>query len=644
MLAVVNSISKKSGRFYRLPNDSDYAAVNLAEKRISKILSEWEKSGKKGLCPVPDEPLPPRGALGFGVGPYGHSEWGDMFTSRQKVALLELMKATQESVSDIQNSPMLMFSRMADSGSSFCRWHNTGEKHTGVFGRPAIGMVWDFSEVNPLSEKTGGYDGAVKWVSKVAKSLPKSNGGEVRQADSKQHPLSDAAVDAWFTDPPYYDAIPYASISDFFFVWLKRAMPKNSLLRDPFDAGNPLTPKLHEAIKDEKSKNEHGEIKDAAAYELAMTRAFSEGRRILRDDGVACVVFAHKTTEGWEALIAGIIRSGWTITGSWPITTEMGSRLRAQDSAVLSASVHIVCRPRLDGAEIGEWTDVLKELPIRVGDWMERLQNEGVHGADLIFACIGPALEVFSRYSQVEKSDGAVVELSEYLERVWEVVARMALEQILGTAEAKARNGAAGAVEEDARLTALFLWTLRSTKGLNSGEDEAHESGKGRSLSLPYDVVRRFAQPLGINLEEWEERIIETSGGVVSLLPVSSRSRSLLGDDTKISAAQIRRVSKPERGLFGEEELGGTSIKRRKMTAKSVKSAEANFRGRTTLDRVHTAMLLHKSGQSEALRELVRWEKEHGPHFERLVNSLAGLYPRGGEELRCVEGVASYAK
>ncbi len=178
-----------------------------------------------------------------------------------------------------------------------------------------------------------------------------------------------------------------------------------------------------------------------------MAAIFAEGRRILREDGVGSVVFAHKTTEGWEALLSGMIRGGWTITGSWPIATEMGSRLRARDSAALATSVHLICRPRPEDAPVGDWPDVLRELPRRVGDWMERLQGEGIRGADLVFACIGPALEIFSRYRAVETAEGRDVGLPEYLEKVWEVVGRAALEQVLGTAQAQAqaRNGLAGA-------------------------------------------------------------------------------------------------------------------------------------------------------------------------------------------------------
>ena len=651
MLAVVNSIPETSGRFYRLPNDSDYAAVNLAEKRISKILSEWEKGGKKGLCPAPDELLPKerqKGNSGIRLIPYGLSTFGDLFSSRQKMALLELMDATRSTSSDALELLALIFSRMVNGGSSFSRWHNARETHEGLFSRQAIGMVWDFSEVNPLSSTTGGYEGAVEWVEKVAKAFPKSDSGVVQQADARNHPLSDAAVDAWFTDPPYYDAIAYADLSDFFLVWLKRALRGHLISPDPFDKSNRLSPKLREAIQDPHRKTEDGRAKDANFYDKAMGEAFAEGRRILRDSGIASVVFAHKTTEGWESLISGLIRGGWTITASWPVATEMGQRVNARGTAHLATSVHLVCRPRPADAQVGEWADVLKGLPIRVGDWMEHLQNEGVHGADLIFACIGPALEVFSRYSQVEKPDGTAVNLPEYLKQVWEVVARTALEQILGTEEAKARNGAAGAVEEDARLTALFLWTMRSTKDMSGEEEQESEEDEGKAktiaMSLPYDVVRRFAQPLGINLDEWEERVVKTDNGVVSLLPISSRSRSLLGENIKTSAAQIHRISEPGQVLFGEEESDNHPVKGRKVAAKLAKSAEADFRGRTTLDRVHMAMLLHKNGQSAALRDLVRRENERGPHFLRLVNSLAGLYPRGGEELRLVEGVALYAK
>ena len=162
------------------------------------------------------------------------------------------------------------------------------------------------------------------------------------------------------------------------------------------------------------------------------------------------VVFAHKGTESWEALISGIVESGWQVTASWPIDTERPNRQRAQGSAALGSSIHLACRPREnpDGSiradDIGDWRDVLSELPKRIHDWMPRLAEEGVVGADAIFACLGPALEIYSRYSSVEKASGEKVDLKEYLEEVWAAVSREALNMIFEGADASGTRVDAG--------------------------------------------------------------------------------------------------------------------------------------------------------------------------------------------------------
>ena len=246
-------------------------------------------------------------------------------------------------------------------------------------------------------------------------------------ADAARHPLPDASASVWFTDPPYYDAVPYADLSDFFLVWLKRVLPDGPLLQDPCDSTNSLSPKGCEAVQDETRKVD-GQPKNREWFENAMAEAFAKGRRVLREDGIGSLVLAHETIEGSsDALLSGMIRGGWTITGSWPIATEAVSAVPARATAARATSLHLVCRPRSEGASIGDWADVRSELPRRLEEWMQRLQGEGVHGADLIFACIGPALEVFSRYSRVETPDGHEVVLSEYLEVFRETVGREAL-------------------------------------------------------------------------------------------------------------------------------------------------------------------------------------------------------------------------
>ena len=517
-----------------------------------------------------------------------------------------------------------------------------------------------------------------------------------------------------------YDAVPYADLSDFFLVWLKRTLPGHPLLQDPFDSGNPLSPKIREVVQDE-TKKDHGCPKDRAWFEAAMARAFTEGRRVLAEDGIGSVVFAHKTTEGWEALLSGMIRGGWTITGSWPVATEMTTRLRARDSAALATSVHLICRPRPSDAPVGDWSDVLRELPLRVADWMEHLQGEGVRGADLVFACIGPALEVFSRYRAVETAEGREVGLPEYLEKVWEVVGRAALEQVLGTAEANARNGLAGALEEDARLTALFLWALQSTEDhghrgqrvvgrtqddgyaevrdapraefavgcpdvrernagyaevrdapravyavgrsenrgqhvgplevgdapdspeLDEAQEEAVAKATAKGFHLPFDVVRRFSQPMGIDLDQWTGRIIAQEKGVVRLLPIAERAKALFGTDGAGSVAdwiEVGTSADAQQTLFPDLDTGsGTAPGRHSPSDPLGADTALQSPDATALDRVHAAMLLQAGGQSNALRALIVSEQERGPEFLRLSNALSALYPRGSREKRVLDAM-----
>lgn len=686
LLAVVTLKSGELGRQYRLPTDQDYAAVWQAQKVLTKSSS---LDNPHILSPVPDEPTPSGGGSGagraFSVQKYGMMNFGDLFTARQKLALAALTKIIQKTSCDtaVKDLLGLVVDRVSSRSSSLCLWryHADQEKVEHIFGRQALPVVWDFAEAMVMSESTGSFQDAIDVVARCVQSIAArfDVSGQVQLADACTSPLPDEIANIWFTDPPYYDAVPYADLSDFFFVWLKRTLPDHPLLRDPFDPNNPLTPKIHEVVQDE-VKQVDGRPKDQLFFEKAMARAFAVGRRALKDSGVGCVVFAHKTTEGWEALLSGMISGGWIITGSWPITTEMANRLRARESAALSASVHLVCRPRTTDAGTGDWGEVLRELPKRVGDWMERLQSEHVRGADLVFACIGPALEIYSRYSKVVDAEdreiplGGDPEATEphkrgYLAYVWEAVGRAALESVLGTAEAGARNGAAGALEEDARLTALFLWTLQSTNGEQeekakgksqkekgeqiedeeSEEDEDDEEGtstktkKKKGLTLVFDVVRRFAQPLGIHLDNWEDRIIETEKGIVRLLPVGERGAQLFGQDgADLVAERLERepIGALQLGLFPDQAEAAPKVKSKR--AKGKKGTDKDLRTNqeaTTLDRVHAAMLLQASGRTNALRALLQAEQIRGPDFLRLANALSALYPKESEEKRLLDAM-----
>jgi adenine-specific DNA methylase len=657
LLVVVTVHKDRTGRGYRLPTPDDYAAVYAA----------YGAAKKMDTSASPDEPLPPTGTLGFRVQRYGITRWGDLFSSRQKLSLIKLqsllagLPATERFL-----RPMLAaaFNRVAMSNMSLTRWNAHAQKMQHTFGRQALPIVWDFAEVVPIANAPGNWESGYELVCNVAEGWPVGCAiGGVQQADARKSPLASDSANIWFTDPPYYDAVPYADLSDFFFVWLKRTLTRHPLLRDPFDSSNRLTPKAQEIVQDETRRVNEG-VKDGAFFESEMARAFAEGRRVTRDDGVACVVFAHKTTEGWEALLSGMLQSGWTVTASWPITTEMGSRLRAQASAALATSVHLICRPRPADAGVGDWSAVKAAMEKRIREWLPTLTKHGVRGADAIFSCLGPALESYSRYEKVLTAadrevplggdpDATEPEQRGFLAYVFETLSKEALRQVLGDAETEG-------FEEDARMTALFLWTLQTTKANGNGgkkpeptndtdddtgdEDDAEKPKKAKAgFLMPFDTFIRITRPMGIHYTALEGRVIVIEKGVVRLLPVRERSEQLLGEAATRPGAVIslEDVQQMELGLVTkrQDEAALPSKPKRGQKVKAVPGQaqeEATF---TTLDRIHRAMLLFGLGRSTLLRQVLEKELHQSRRFERLALSLNALYPDGSDERRMLEGV-----
>jgi len=276
---------------------------------------------------------------------------------------------------------------------------------------------------------------------------------------------------------------------------------------------------------------------------------------------------------------------------------------------------------------------------------MPRLAKEGVVGADAIFACLGPALEVFSRYSRVEKASGETATLREYLEQVWAAVAKEALGMIFSGADAVG-------FEEDARLTAMWLWTLKAddtNEGNGQGAEEGESEDEGNvtgakarvgGFVLEYDAARKIAQGLGAHLEGLSS-LVEVSGETARLLPVHERTRYLFGKETlETSETGRARKKAPKQGsLFAElealEDVAGSRLR----------DGHAAALGTTMLDRVHQSMILFAAGRGEALKRfLVEDGVGKDPRFWRLADALAALYPRSTGERRWVEGVLARKK
>jgi len=650
LMCVVQTYSGEQGRTYRLPTPRDFGAL-----RNAKIELDQRKRDHKGpFSFVPEEPISLNEIRRISPPIYGMSTWGDLFSERQNLALstiatrisaLSEKQEVDEIAAPVQTLLAFALDRQADYNSSLCRWVATGEFIGNTFGRQAIPMMWDFCEVSPLSLSTGGFSGACEWIVNVLEreAIDAGVGGHVASASAAAHPLPSDSVNAVITDPPYYDAVPYSHLADFFYVWLRRSL--GNLHPELFRSE--ATPKAAEIVVD-RPHHLSSSTKRIAFYESELTKAFGEARRVLRPEGVATIVFASKTTASWEAILKAVVDAGWIITGSWPIDTEMESRIAAAGQARLASSVHLVCRPREnpDGSvrtnEIGDWRDVLQELPRRIHEWMPRLAQEGVVGADAIFSCLGPALEIFSRYSRVEKPNGDQVTLKEYLEHVWAAVSKEAISMIFAGADTTGFEG-------DARLTAMWLWTLSPgvTNGENAdvdiAEDDDRDSGekpaklgKLTGFTLEYDAARKIAQGLGAHLELLTN-LVEVKGDTARLIPVAERTKALFGKEGTESPAAKRKKSAQLTlpGLLEEleEQESGWTLQ------------NAAKPGSTTLDRLHQAMILFAAGRGEGLRRfLVDDGVGKDQRFWSLAQSLCALYPSGTDERRWSEGVLARKK
>ena len=324
---------------------------------------------------------------------------------------------------------------------------------------------------------------------------------QVSQASATELPYPDEYFDAVFTDPPYYDNVPYSYLSDFFYVWLKRSI--GDLYPELF--ATPLTPKSKEIV----AYSHQGGFESGKRYfEDMLKKAFQEIYRVLKPDGILVLVYTHKSTSGWETLINSLLESGLVPTASWPIDTEMKSRLRAQESAALASSIYIVCR-KLKKAGIGWFNDVKEEIRLYVPERLGRLWLEGVSGADYFISAIGSAIEIFGKYEKIMDLEGNVISTDKLLDYVREVVTDYTVHQIL-------HNGVAGELSPLSRFYLLWRWTYGESKVL-------------------FDDARKLAQSTGINLErEWNKGFIEKEKGYIKVAGPEERNIGDLEDSTEM--------------------------------------------------------------------------------------------------------------
>ncbi len=582
MIAVVLHKPGTKGKRYRLATKRDLEVFKEAEKYLEekrrKLMEEW------GIDPVPDEPLPPKETLGFRVQRYGMLKWGDLFNSRQKLALITFTekvrmayeKMIEEGYDEEYAKAVVAYlgisvNNLVEKNNSISRWANTKETIAGSFSRQALPMVWDYFEANVFSGSTGDWLNSIEYncnvLSHLSQISPVESDGKriiptVKQTSATQLPYPDNYFDAVFTDPPYYDNVPYSYLSDFFYVWLKRST--GDLYPELFMT--PLTPKSKEIVA--YSHQEGGFEAGKRRFEDMLKKAFKEIARVLKPDGIATIVYTHKSTSGWETLINSLLEAGLVPTASWPIDTEMKARLRAKESAALASSIYFVCR-KMERKETGWLNEVKEEIKNHITKKLETLWKEGVSGADFFVAGIGSAIEIFGRYKKIMDYEGNEISTRKLLEYVREVVTDYAVRQIL-------HNGIAGELSSLTRFYLLWRWTY--------GEVKVH-----------FDDARKLAQSAGVDLEkEWNKGFIE-------------KDREFI----KVLGPQDRKLDE----LESAQEM---------------------------MDVLHKVLLLWKAGRKEEMKEVLK-ETGYGTKeaFYRVAQAISETLPNDSKEKKLLDGFLS---
>jgi putative DNA methylase len=500
---------------YPLPDDAD------CERRLKDL----------DVTP-PDEPLPVGDTKNFWVPQYGLTRFRDLFTARQLLTLCTLAAGVREihgemvaggvdedRAAAVVTTLALVLDRIIDMSSTLSHWHNTGEKPENTFARQALPMVWDFAEVNPFGAARGDVADYVENTAAILETIARIPAGTVLRGSATALPLDDNSQDAVITDPPYYDNISYADLSDFFYVWLKRSVG----FLYPDDLGGELAPKRNEAVV--APYRHHGDRKEAREfYERLMAESFEEAHRVLKLGAPLVCIYAHKTTLGWSTLVEALRRAGFTITEAWPLDTEMPQRSAGQGTASLASSIFLVARKRRPDAGVGLENDVLAELDGVIEERRKRLTDAGISGSDLVIAMVGAGLRPFTQHRKVERANGEELKAERFLVIVQNRVLDAIFGDLAGADPATRFYVAAqfsygyGFVPFDeanslARMTGV---ELDGPQGLTAGKLALVEK-KGAKVALRDFEVRGRDEKLGLpdDLGVGPSRLVDIAHGVL---------------------------------------------------------------------------------------------------------------------------------
>ena len=544
-------------RGYRAPRPEDDNSTAIRE-RLADKLPEWD-----ALDIVPNERIP-AGHKTDEPRRYGMALWRELFSPRQflchgtSVEVFREMLDTDRTagrLDDVRQAAYgylaLSLDKLLNYNSRMSVWMPTREVVANTFNRHDFAFCWSHAEMSPLVVGLG-YEWATRQTAKCIDELialirPKAEGSAGDLLDATQpkpertsppppvtitykggdslHHITDGSIDAVVMDPPYYDNVMYAELSDFFYVWLKRTA--GHVFPELFR--RQLTDKDNEAVANPaKFRGQKGARALAGRdYQQRMAAIFAECRRVLKPDGIMTLMFTHKATVAWDALTTGLMDAGFAITASWPINTEAAGSLHIRDKAAANSTIFLACRPRraIDAGESPNyWENVEPKVAGAVRKRVEEFQDAGIGGVDLFLAAFGPALEEFSRHWPLRRGEprdrhAERREQQKLLEEAWDPYA-VSPEDALDVARREVKRWRLERLthlKANADLdpvTAFFVLAWDTFRAPSFDYDEALRLGRAVGIDLERNVSGRLAQKSGSNLQLWDSARRAATGGL----------------------------------------------------------------------------------------------------------------------------------
>jgi putative DNA methylase len=651
MTAVI--VDGPHGKEYRLPNDIEIAIAGDAKLVLQDTFADIPFG-------IPQEQTPgPAGAKmnSSSLRIYGFYKWDDLFSPRQLLALGSFVRNTRTAQAELASAEdipkewqqvisseiSLGIDKLADYIAAMCTWHIGRETMSHVFVRYAFPINWDFAELNPLSDSSGNYSSCIDWIARVMAHTTQAFKASPQPNILHQSALevSLTQIDVIVTDPPYYDAISYSDLMDFFYVWLRRTLRGLNIESDEAFI-EPLSPKWNHDINDGElidnpSRFDGNKEKSKQAYEDGMSHAFQACHRTLTPNGRLVIVFAHKNPDAWETLVSAIIRAGFVVDGSWPIQTEMGNRTRAISSAALSSSVWLVCRKRLETARPGWDNRVLDTMRANIYTRLHEYWDAGIRGPDFVWAATGPALEAYSQHPVVKKANAPnqFMNVTEFLQHVRRIVVDFVIGRILSRDGAETVSGLDDVTNYyllhrhdfglgDAPIGACILYAvscnLKDTALVDQYDILMHSGGRAEAEAEEEDEDGN-----GEDASTDEEDAVEGTGSKVRLKAWNQRKRPTMGYDPAVDSPRARaKAATPS--LFPD-----------------IESQAPKLRQVPLIDQIHRLMHLWKAGDLVKVNDYLDARAlSKNALFHQLLQALIELAPAGSEERALLESISNH--